>query len=437
MAGIIKIYFNKMATLTKNANGEYQVVPGDTLTKIASTQGRTLAELLAQNPQYASNPNLIKPGDVVKFGNNAEPSYSALTAGQFNNSAPIPSTSTVPSPVPSPYVSQNTTDPKTNFTKALIDILKNAQQQSQAGQAKLMLQGQNVIGKGLADSARIFSNPELTPSAGTSLGLSAQNQFEPLTLSIENQQKLATQNLGNLKDIISMTKDDFERQLDNARQEAVLQETIRHNKASENLGNKKYSDMGVYVEGENPSVDAWVKQINSGASKMSDVPANLKSLVAQGLSSGTQQASNLIQDAYSSANDLLNSFNKGNTYAVGKSSILPIVPGTDAANFVRNIDNLKSLLSLDNVKYLKGQGQVSDAERKLLADASTQLDRSQSETQFKATLQKIVNTLGNKVNPNTSSTQSGGTIKMSGPGGTFNVAPENIDKFISNGYTKI
>jgi hypothetical protein len=45
---------------------------------------------------------------------------------------------------------------------------------------------------------------------------------------------------------------------------------------------------------------------------------------------------------------------------------------------------------LDNVKYLKGQGQISDAERQLLADASTKLDRGMSESEFKNTLGQIV-----------------------------------------------
>src|SRR3990167_1785175 len=76
----------------------------------------------------------------------------------------------------------------------------------------------------------------------------------------------------------------------------------------------------------------------------------------------------------------------GATSAVGKSRILTpffdLIPGTRRADFLVQFNNVKSLLSLDNVKYLKGQGQVSDAERKLLSEASAKLDLSQSESEF-------------------------------------------------------
>jgi hypothetical protein len=83
-----------------------------------------------------------------------------------------------------------------------------------------------------------------------------------------------------------------------------------------------------------------------------------------------------------------------NKWAVGGSSLLPVMPGSAAADFVVQFNNMKSLLSLDNVKFLKGQGQVSDAERKLLAEASAKLDRSQSEKEFQKSLNDIITALG-------------------------------------------
>lgn len=43
----------------------YIVKSGDTLSRIASMNGMSLSQLLALNPQFASNPNLIKPGQSV------------------------------------------------------------------------------------------------------------------------------------------------------------------------------------------------------------------------------------------------------------------------------------------------------------------------------------------------------------------------------------
>jgi len=151
---------------------------------------------------------------------------------------------------------------------------------------------------------------------------------------------------------------------------------------------------GVYTAGANPAVDGWIKQINAGAAKISDVPAALKSIVIQGLSGDDQKSSQLKTDAATSAQQLLARLSSGGSgFGVGVGSVLPVIPGSKTADFVRNLDNLKSLLSLDNVKYLKGQGQISDAERKLLADSATQLDRTQSPDQFRQTLTSIVTAL--------------------------------------------
>lgn len=98
--------------------------------------------------------------------------------------------------------------------------------------------------------------------------------------------------------------------------------------------------------------------------------------------------------ALKSAEELLKSFDSFGIAGapVGFTTILGTLPGTRARDFSVNFDNLKSLLSLDNVKLLKGQGAVSDAERQLLADASTKLNRGQSPAEFKKTLSEIVTT---------------------------------------------
>lgn len=45
----------------------YTVKPGDTLSKIASSFGITLNQLLDANPQYKANPNQLKVGDVLNL----------------------------------------------------------------------------------------------------------------------------------------------------------------------------------------------------------------------------------------------------------------------------------------------------------------------------------------------------------------------------------
>lgn len=107
--------------------------------------------------------------------------------------------------------------------------------------------------------------------------------------------------------------------------------------------------------------------------------------------------SELKLTARDSAKALLDKVISGTgTSAVGTSRIFgtQYIPGTRGSDFTVQFDNLKSLLSLDNIKLLKGQGQVSDAERKLLSDASAKISLSQSEKEFKSALQEVYVGLG-------------------------------------------
>src|SRR5262245_1600060 len=45
----------------------YTVKPGDTLSKIATSFGITLKQLLDANPQYKANPNQLNVGDVLNL----------------------------------------------------------------------------------------------------------------------------------------------------------------------------------------------------------------------------------------------------------------------------------------------------------------------------------------------------------------------------------
>lgn len=168
------------------------------------------------------------------------------------------------------------------------------------------------------------------------------------------------------------------------------------------------SGAGPYVPGANPTVDAWAQRIYDGNAKITDIPVSdkgLRNAVTIALNANGNQGngkpttSALGNQALSTAEDLMNKFSQGKgTSAVGTSrifggAIAGGIPGTDASNLSNDFDTLKSQLSLDAVKYLKGQGAVSDAERALLSSAVTKLNLSQSEDEFKTTLQGIINTL--------------------------------------------
>ena len=98
------------------------------------------------------------------------------------------------------------------------------------------------------------------------------------------------------------------------------------------------------------------------------------------------------QTALESATELLRKFDAGQgTSALGKSAIFftSAIPGTQAADFKVQFNNLKSLLSLSNVSLLKGQGQITEGEREMLSRASAKLELSQSESEFRSALSDI------------------------------------------------
>jgi hypothetical protein len=163
---------------------------------------------------------------------------------------------------------------------------------------------------------------------------------------------------------------------------------------------------GEYVKGANPAVDAWAQRIFDGTAKITDIPASQKgmrdavtmALVSSGNDlSGKPTVTELGKSAALGAKELMRKFTeREGTSAVGASRFWtsPLAfPGTDKKDFKIDFQNLKDMLSLEGVKYLKGQGAVSDAERALLANAITKLNLSQSEEDFKTTLQGIIDRL--------------------------------------------
>lgn len=191
------------------------------------------------------------------------------------------------------------------------------------------------------------------------------------------------------------------------------------------------SGQGPYIVGANPTVDAWAQRIYDGTAKITDIPSkesSLRNAVTVALNAngnqpnGKSTTSALGVQALATAQDLMNKVNAGSgTTAVGGSralggALFANIPGTAPSNFSNDFNTLKSQLSLDAVKYLKGQGAVSDAERALLASAVTKLNLSQSDEEFKTTLQGIIDTLQGGIVD--SGTTTGGSVTTA-PDGTL------------------
>ena len=165
---------------------------------------------------------------------------------------------------------------------------------------------------------------------------------------------------------------------------------------------KKKADLAlVYANVAKLNADNQVLSIKDAQALGVPYGTTKSQAIAQGKVPGVSTAaSELKTNALASVNALLDKIKTGSgTSAIGGTRLfgLQYLPGSAPRDFQVQLDNLKSLLSLDNVKLLKGQGQVSDAERLLLERASGKLDPSQSPKSFKSALEDIQKALSGEV----------------------------------------
>ena len=203
---------------------------------------------------------------------------------------------------------------------------------------------------------------------------------------------------------------------------------------------------GTYVAGENPVVDAWAERIQNGSAKITDIPAaqaalrNSVTVALQAMGNsldGKPTTTELGKGALADAKALMAKFNeRTGTNAVGGSRfwgqgwLFSKMPGTDQYDFTNDFKSVKDKLSLEGVKYLKGQGSVSDAERALLAQAVTKLNLSQSESEFKSSLQTIIDKLEGHIPSATTDNAGESQFSVEAGGKTYSFPDqESLDKF--------
>lgn len=180
------------------------------------------------------------------------------------------------------------------------------------------------------------------------------------------------------------------------------------------------------------TVQSWVDRIVAGDAVLTDVKNDvLKNQVVKELSRiRYKKVSDLAVTALESAKELKEKFDNGEGISVvGGSRMLLInpftgkaYPGTPGADFETIFDNLKASLSLDSVKYLKGQGAVSDAERALLAASSSKIALGQSDEEFGKSLEAIIKKLEEATSlgqpSQTTTNTTGGTYTVEYPVGS-------------------
>jgi limonene-1,2-epoxide hydrolase len=129
-----------------------------------------------------------------------------------------------------------------------------------------------------------------------------------------------------------------------------------------------------------------------------------------------------VEDSIIVANELLT--HEGLDAAVGGTSLLPSIPGSEASNFEAKLEQFQSKQFMTGIEQMKGMGALSEAEGRKISAAASALNLSLSEDAFRKELGTVIDGLNKgkeflrRKFGIEAETQQGG-------GGSTNIAPEN------------
>lgn len=386
----LQAQFNQLKTQQETTNKNY--TGGITNAGIASGRNRYAPEIELGNISNSISVGIQKIADIDAKASSA---IASLKQGFADNNFKLINAAY---DAANNYFSQKTQiiqDMSTNVRQQTQDAL--AKHQSDLEDAKFKLQ-QEQAEQAKQQAAQQFALDQQVTKPFYLLGKDAINTATGQKVSLEEYQKLTGQKVGTPESETDFSQIQTDLQTPNDRKLAQDQAQFQ---ANYNLDLAKFSlDKQKYLldASKTPSRDTSWQDINGTKVLVDNQTGEVISnpSTQPGLAKATSE---LQTQALTSAQDLLDKFTGSNgSAAVGKSRLfgLQYIPGTKTKDFEIQFNNLKSLLSLDNIKLLKGQGAVSDSERQLLADASSKLNLGQSEGEFKTALENIVKSLTGK-----------------------------------------
>lgn len=157
----------------------------------------------------------------------------------------------------------------------------------------------------------------------------------------------------------------------------------------------------VYTPGTNPTVDAYVQQVQQGALNLENVPQGLRNLVAQGLAARPETQSPKAKRAVQQADTALNAINSAlSNPSIDFSAIRRVagsaIPGSSETDLVNQINTIKALIGFDQLQQMReasptggALGQVSERELSFLQSVAGSLNINQSTEQLKENLMRI------------------------------------------------
>jgi hypothetical protein len=207
--------------------------------------------------------------------------------------------------------------------------------------------------------------------------------------------------------------------------------------ASESAASAGFDGGGAatYVKGANPIVDGWVDRLNISGQ---DINAAIPGVKNQGLRNAVMIGMNATKTQNAKNSGTLDDINTMSTMLANPqleniSGITDQFAGGlfgQAKTAKTQYNQIVGALQLAKAGQIKGQGQISDYERKVLKEASAAVDRGMNDEEFRAALVKLRGVL---------QTSSGMEAKVqitdpsTGQSDTQNLTTEEINGFIRDG----
>lgn len=135
-------------------------------------------------------------------------------------------------------------------------------------------------------------------------------------------------------------------------------------KLKASIGTGNGAGAGTYVKGQNPTVDAWVSNIQNKKATLANVPANLKNAVSVALVGGADnlgKANKIKADM----EEILGRLPKYKNVVIGANAqSFPVQSQRfgDTADAIADAERLSALLTTENIQLMKGLGSMSNIE---------------------------------------------------------------------------
>lgn len=263
-----------------------------------------------------------------------------------------------------------------------------------------------------------------SPVQGLTAAVNLNDAFgAQLDRSLQESESAQTNVLQTLTTLLNLQKSKEDRDLaKNADRRA--EEQLKLDKRKQDLEEKKLTATGV-------TVDDLLTTRKSLLENGLDTSAVDTALKEKGIDTSSTSRSKATEDLARTIDELLALDTREITGRIRQGGTFL---GSDQGRKAKVLyDNIVAKLSLDNVEKLKGQGAISDAERRLLADAATKINNIQSDTDFRAALEQTKQAIQGETTggiPN--------AVRMKSPDGfVYDVPQSEVNSALENGYKRL